>query len=399
VLSIIVILIWVGLRLRERSGSATLQLAVPAGQPQAIQSRPGPDSGSASAVAASDGVEVCGVGKVKLDIDDPRAVGEYLGGLTHKTEVKWKSALINSDDYRARAVGLFMQQRAFAGKTAILPVEHARDELVQLATGVNDPAVYAIALQMCRTGFSEPATTDPCARLSLANWARIDSDNAAPWLALAWKAQDDGDASAERADIGRAAVAHRIDYYGDSLLSFAQLQVPPDVTPLELDEMDTELMGFEAAWWRPVRAATKHCSPDAMRQSKVQQDCNALANLMVKDGRTLIDMSIGKLIGERAGWSKERVDALTEESNALRGVSIVDYGDLWDCNSVDAQNALFGRIKRLGELGALREMLDQSSHSSQEMAQKYLDFMDKAAQEAQRLDAAGAESPYPSADQ
>src|ERR1700684_3447039 len=46
----------------------------------------------------SDEIEVCGVGKVKLDRDDPTAAGTYLNALTKNSRLRWLAALRNSDD-------------------------------------------------------------------------------------------------------------------------------------------------------------------------------------------------------------------------------------------------------------------------------------------------------------
>src|ERR1700683_279398 len=47
----------------------------------------------------SDEIEVCGVGKVKLDRDDPTAAGTYLNALTKNSRLRLLAALRDSGDY------------------------------------------------------------------------------------------------------------------------------------------------------------------------------------------------------------------------------------------------------------------------------------------------------------
>src|ERR1700749_2168519 len=55
-----------------------------------------------------DEIEVCGVGKVKLDRDEAAAAGKHLNALTRNSRLRWLAALHNSDDDRARAAGLYL---------------------------------------------------------------------------------------------------------------------------------------------------------------------------------------------------------------------------------------------------------------------------------------------------
>jgi hypothetical protein len=84
-------------------------------------------------------LDVCGVGKVKLDRDDWTATGKYFDALTKKSRMRWLSALRSSDDYRARASGLYLEGM-LDHDASQKDAEAARDELVQLAVDTKDPA-------------------------------------------------------------------------------------------------------------------------------------------------------------------------------------------------------------------------------------------------------------------
>ena len=92
-------------------------------------------------------IEICGFDKVPLDGSDPMAAFKYLGGQSKKTAEKWLAALLDSDDYRARAVGLFLQGKVNGDGSTQPLSEPTLDALAQLAVGSKDPAVYALALE------------------------------------------------------------------------------------------------------------------------------------------------------------------------------------------------------------------------------------------------------------
>jgi len=330
------------------------------------------------------GLEVCGFGKLQLDRGDPMGVAKSLGALARKADAQWKSALLDSDDYRARAVGLMLQGGNLDGDAA--SVEQARDALVQLATGAADPAVYAMAVHLCNT-YADPSPSGSCQHISLREWANIDPDNAVPWLYLAGKASAANDAAGATDALGRAAAAHKTDSYNWSLFAYAQPEMPADATPFEQYYLATELIGYEAARFEPqYTVASNLCSADAVQDERVRQPCDALAELLVSRGTTLLDLGVGKSIGAHVGWPSERLTGLTQEGNALMQSLMQPMAtvstDPWDCNSVRLGNELVRQIARLGELGAARDALERSGETVQEMAQRQSELMEKIRREA-----------------
>jgi hypothetical protein len=348
----------------------------------------------------SGGLEVCGFGDLKLDHSDPLGVARPVGALARKADAQWKSALLDSDDYRARAVGLMLQGGNLDGDAA--SVEQARDALVQLATGAADPAVYAMAVHLCDT-YADPSPSGSCQRISLREWANIDPDNAVPWLYVADKARAANDAAALTDALGRAAAAHKTDSYNWSLFAYAQPEMPAAATPFEQYYLATELIGYEATWFGPqYTVASKLCSADAVQDERVRQPCDALAELLVSRGTTLLDLGIGESIGAHVGWPSERLTALTQERNALMQSLMQPMAtgstDPWDCTSVRLGNELVRQIARLGELGAARDALERSGETVQEMAQRQTELMEKIRREAaerreQQEDAAASTAP------
>jgi hypothetical protein len=329
-------------------------------------------------------VEVCGYGKVPTDKSDASAVFRSVGALTKAAGTRWLSALQNSDNPRARVAGLMLEGKI----TGSALTEQTRNDVVQLAAGSDDPAVYAMALSMCDAKVSADSA---CRQLSLQRWAQLEPDNAVPWLLLAGRARVDRDSAAEAEAFSHAALAQKVDSYSDSLLAFTEPELPPDVTPLERAYLATEVIGVEAAMGSPqYRVASQRCSADSMQDNKVQQQCNSLAELLVTKGANLVDLSFGRAIGARAGWPNRRVEALAQEQHALMWVgmeqALSENDQLWTCDAVSRLNARLGQTVQRGELGAARDLLEKSGDSVEQVAQRYTQYMDNITRDALTLD-------------
>jgi hypothetical protein len=333
-------------------------------------------------------VEICGQGAVAIDAGDAMAVGRYLNATTAKARRRWLAALLDSDDYRARASGLFLQGKLTEEGDIQPDAEQARDALVQLAVGAGDPAVYALAVYACDTDAS-PAASVSCRRIKLNTWAAMDPDNAVPWLLLSGDAHANGDLATETDAFARAAKAHKADAYNYSLYQFSESALPRDVTSAERWYLATELIGVEAATAsRQYSIASRHCAGAALQENAVRERCAALAELMVAQGTSLLDLAIGANIGARAGWPAQRIADLKQERSALmQAITQATYpsdGNQWSCEAVRLGNAYMSQWVRLGEVGAAHEALDRSGETLQELAQKQQASMDKIARDARR---------------
>jgi hypothetical protein len=327
-------------------------------------------------------IEVCGVGRVKIDRDDWTATGKFFEALTKKPRLRWLSALRNSDDYRARATGLYLEG-IFDRDEPRKDPEAARDELVQLALATQDPAIFALANTKCIKGVEEFSSAGACPQLTLDKWTRADSDNAVPWLQLAAKARKENDRVREAAAFARAAQAHRYESYDWSLFAFAQASMPSDATAADRWYLTTDLLGVEAAMPMPYLTVFQYCSREAMSDATVHGQCNAVADLLVSKATTLLELSLGKSLGARVGWPPEVIDKLTQQLNAsmqaLAQMTPPDPDDQWSCDSVARGNALMSEEDRLGERGLANEAIERSGETVAELASKFSNRMDAAA--------------------
>jgi hypothetical protein len=313
---------------------------------------------------------VCGIQKVRPAGADAEDVNSGVIKATRETHDRWKAALLDSADTRARAVGLLLQRFESLREDSIVQAEESRDELVQLAAGGSDPALYAIAVGLCQTNeVSAAVTTGACQRISLTEWARTDPSNAMPWIAIAQAARARGDFQAEAAAFSRAAQAHSLRSPGESLFQFGLQEVPRDAAPAEKASLSFELIGHETASIGPeLSEIMRYCSADAVKQTQTRKDCNAVAELLVGPETTLLYFSLGTKLGERVGWPAERVHQLSDEKEELLRISASNTLIPVSCAAISRINTFVDERARVGEIGALRGLRDQREPSGQPMS-------------------------------
>ena len=86
----------------------------------------------------------CGLNKVPPDIADAGASDQSIIAASSKTHDRWEAALLDSSDSRARAIGLVIRRMEQLRAGSTVQAEESRDELIQLAAGAGDPAVFEI---------------------------------------------------------------------------------------------------------------------------------------------------------------------------------------------------------------------------------------------------------------
>jgi hypothetical protein len=325
---------------------------------------------------------VCGVGAVRLDHDDRVASFNYVDRLTGAAQSRWRRTLLDSDDDHERAAGLLLQSEDWDyDRTTGMPsrthdAQLARDELVQLADGLKDLPIYAMALRACEATDDGSARGGACERISLTEWAKMDSDNAAPWLEMAAAAHSRSDRSAEIEAVSHAVNAHTVNFYNDSLLAYASPGMPHETTGLERAAFFYRVIGHVGGdGFAHAFATASYCTAEGIKQSSIHQQCEALAEVLADHGRNTLDLSAAAAIGTRLGWSSDRIAAMHQELLAMFRVEAYSGGDPWSCDHVRALNDFAGIQLRLGELAAARAAIQKSGKSVAELAQEQTDFL------------------------
>ena len=317
-------------------------------------------------------IEICGLGKVRFEAQEPIDVSPFMQKIVGDAQSRWSQRLANSGELRARAAGLLLTNWLSDHGAAQHDTLVAREELVQLAVGSGDPALYALAYNKCRG-----STDEACRQVGTAAWARIDPDNAAPWLLAAAEARQSGNRPAEAVAIARAAQTHRLDSYNFSLLGFATGEMPRDLGDPQRYFLQMDLIGIDAAALdMHTTEGIRYCKEEVPRNPAVRPQCAALAELFAGKGSLLIEQQAAASIGSFSGWSEQRVaearqqvKALMESVEQVSGAS--DPADTWTCASMARANRHFRRMASQGEVGAAREAQQSIGVDAAELARRY----------------------------
>jgi hypothetical protein len=94
---------------------------------------------------------------------------------------------------------------------------------------------------------------------------------------------------------------------------------------------------------------------------------------MAERDESLITAAIARLIGERVGWSAERLQSLKDEYTV--GTRQIFEGvtdqNILSCEMVKKSNQRAFRVLQIGERAATREAVEKRGKSMAEMAQLY----------------------------
>ena len=266
-------------------------------------------------------------------------------------------------------------------------VELARDALVRLAASSTDPQVYALAFHACGSG-----GTGACQLLSAGQWARLDPDNAAPWLAVLSAAKAGNDRAAQAEALHRIATARRSEQGFFTVPGLIAAAVPLDESSLlAASTMVFGVIGMQAVQNLPAyQEITSACKGAALRDANQRQTCAAIADVLADRSDTLIERAIGAGIGRQVGWPAERGERMRGEYASYLASTWPAQVDAFadtSCGVLQRSLDLIRRQALSGETGVLREWVAQSGKRPEDFARE------ERQREAQRLQAASAATP------
>jgi len=292
--------------------------------------------------------------------------GEAAGGVSTNID-----ACFNNDNCRNSTLQVVQEAAA--------PYEQL---LVQLAKRSADPLAFSFAYKACEQ--TEVARTGVCDDITAQRWTELEPDNGLPWVLAASQAAKRGDTKAAAEAMTRAAAAPRFDNHSGALLRPIETQSLATSTSIEqlpglVDLMGASIGTSSIAAYRQISTFCERGALDANRA----RICGQLASLLIDRDTSMLGAGIGIAIGERVGWSSERLAAVHEERDAMRWLSIDPQfmpPRVYACASIQALKARERDTLRFGETGALRRGIAASGRSVAELAQEYRDYERRLAQ-------------------
>lgn len=305
--------------------------------------------------------------------------------------------LVDSDDDMDRATGLyartvnvfmeegaaqekFLQENPECMKDRDCALKHteikeraiaiAAEPLIKLALGTSDPNVFAAAYYQCMGNKSSA-----CSAITSEKWASLDSDNAAVWLAVA------SDANERKNEIVRDAALLR----ASQLSKYQRRTLPVEILlgEIELAKVDptvqeaivSNIFGLKsyANTGFPFTSVFQYCKSALTDAPDRKGICENIANLIHKEDQTFIGQKIAVRLGERSGWTKERVKAIEDETDAYIYLPMGDFSfeHSFSCESIQAQTIWLIDVLELGEMEAAKKYMLKNGFTPITMVEKY----------------------------
>jgi hypothetical protein len=343
--------------------------------------------------AVGPGVEVCGWGTVELPEDDPFPLQRIPAAQRAAALDAAEQRLLADADPRVQAAGLLIgtRGRGQGGRQRI-------ERLAWLAAGLQDPVVYALALRACQGVVDRDGGA--CRLLSRTQAARLEPDNAQPWLELAAEAAAQGDAAAEHDAMARAAQTTRSDVHFLQLPALVSRALAPPVPALQRTLASSVAINLHDTWRLSPAASAQardYCAAGvdaSAAEPSRQAGCRALARVLGDQGRSLAELATALAIARSAQLPGSGPPAWQLEHDALVEVGTPESADPNDlgCAALTAAQGWWQRVADDGERRALRERLEASGRSLQEGSERHrrnLGVAGAAVAEAAVADGAG----------
>lgn len=350
---------------------------------------PAPDAGPPS--RGADEIEVCGGGWVKLpdaqnaspeQMEFARAEFERATRLPQR-RADVLAALRAAPDELATATARLLELTLASDAGDDAGAMNAREALMRIALSTRNPKVYALAFKVCGGGVRQEGS---CAMVSAEQWARLDPDNATPWLFILGNGKTPLSAGARDEALHRIATAARSDVYFHAAAGALIDAAPAGEKPLlAVHELVGRVMGVEAAVALPgYQTLIAACRGDALKDANRAQACDSVAELLSERSATLMDRLMGVAMGRRLGWPTDRTDRLRGEYEAYLATRVdqTQIESAASCVKIERELDDVRLKARLGETGALRAWVAASGKQPEDF------IRDQRARESSREAAA-----------
>lgn len=372
---------------RANTVALTQRAAEPAYPPASIDGRPEPNRAGLA-------VELCGYGP--FEVAPGRLHPPHLAASAELALAQAIAAMAEGGSPRQRAAARYLQATAASARTregyiaqhadceasrecraraddaALQSFVLAREALVADALATRDPSAYALTYYACLKRPQGAEVGGSCGLVTAAQWAQLDSNNLIAWAHAAREAQDRGDATGKAEALRRAAQATESRSNADAML---EPLGHPNVRNLDsatrsIAQMNA--MGVRAAVPVPgVGLLREECAGKTPMDDAQRELCSTLGRTLTDRGTTLMELSLGATIGERAGWPEDEVRALRERRDALQQALRGDPAP-WSCGyQQQLDQYTTAALDGSGELQFAEKLVKASGRSPADLAQEW----------------------------
>jgi hypothetical protein len=227
------------------------------------------------------------------------------------------------------------------------------EPLVNLATTTRNLDTYAAALYAC-----SGVKTLACNSVTYLRWAELEPDNAAAWLMAASEAEARKDSAARASALQRAAVAPNYDARAPSMSALFTSEGVKALPPLAQSSIASTLLEInDGIRFKPLAGLGRHCAGVETIDDERRDLCDALSTKLADKDQTLAGLRMATVIGERVGWSSDRLKPLKDEY--ARGTAPIRGeldGTMFTCDVLVKTNQRARRVLTIGERAAASEL-------------------------------------------
>ena len=348
-----------------------------------IESHREPEAPALASTGADDEIQLCGGHWVKAGADgqpSPEALQALVATSLDEISGVALGLMAASPSPRVQAAAHYYRAGRLAfsslpSRDRVAEGAPHRDALARLAQLNDDVQVYAWAYRACKgAAASSPGA---CMQIGAAQWARMDPDNAEPWLAVAEEARRRKDEALLDDAMFHVAAAERHDSAWAALAATVADYTPQDERSLIGTFMAiAQGIRIEAAVSADWHGVSEYCSATATLEPNRSETCERVATMLADRSTSVSARQMGMTIGRRLGWNAERLDALAEQRDAeamatrLRGADPARD----DPMACAAMRASIERLRAHGEFGEVEMLRRDVAHSGLPVAKLAADF-------------------------
>lgn len=358
-----------------------------------------PGSTPASSRRAEE-IEVCGVGWMRAvdDVVDPRAWMRQRDVLRARDSTLERLRAGSEFD---RVVAQWLALRGVDGPPAGDPAsDAARDAVARAATTTSDPRVYALAFNLCQLR-DHQSTGGACQLIDARQWARLDPDNANPWLHVLTDASQRKDRAMQDEALYRIAASRRSTTYFMALPgAIAGIDTPDAPSTAAVMALAVDTLGTTAAFAFPGYATMLGtCRGDELKDANRRQNCEAIAALMTDRSDSLLERGIGARMSVNLGAPESRADEIRGEingyANSVQLAAFVPDNAALDCRAMHRDLQRLTQWAAVGEVQSAHDWARQSGKTPAVLGEEYRAMRERTRIAAERDAAASAAASRP----
>jgi hypothetical protein len=251
-----------------------------------------------------------------------------------------------------------------------------REPLAKFASTSDNSEVYAIGFYACDSYFA-PGTDSQCTQLSAEQWARLEPNNAVPWLYVAREAAKRGTLATRDEALFRASRAQTSDSHWSTFVAHMLQSSAQGSQPLEIQTAaDRTGLGWFGTSDAPAPSVYPQvynfCSADAVADPNRRQVCSDLAEVMTERADRPVTLFVGSKVANNVGWPPDRLRILQDRMAAY---TKIDQTSLWSpenagsCDFLRSVHSWVSDALRYGQVGAYQRAIAASGKTAAQLAQ------------------------------